>query len=195
MKRLAASITEEGLISGYGSIFGAVDSYGSVMMPGCFADSLAKHSADGTAPKGLWQHEFESPILVWTEVAEDETGLRCSGKLILEVEKAREALALYKSGAIEGLSIGFDYVDREDVPPDEAAARGFDLDPERVNPETGMFEFVHAADLWEISLVTFNSCPDAVVDEVRRQDVPHDDAAWRDLQLALAERGDRLRRF
>lgn len=189
------AVTDAGEISGYGSIFGAVDTYGSIMMPGCFANSIARHKADGTMPKGLWQHDADFPILAWTAISEDEVGLRCDGRLILEVEKAREAHALAKANAIDGLSIGFEYVEKEDVSPEDAAARGLVLDASLVNPETGLFELVHDVDLWEISIVTFNSCPEALIDEVRapRADAGHFD--WAALSTALMHRGQRLRRL
>lgn len=191
----SSSVTDAGVISGYGSIFGVVDTYGSVMMPGCFATSLATYAAAGKAPPMCWQHELETPIGAWTSLSEDSTGLLCTGQLVLEVEKAREALALLKASVIDGLSIGFEYVDREDVSPEEAAARGLNLDAAFVNPETGCFEFVHEVDLWEISVVTKPSCPEAEIDEVRAPQRAPATLDWSQIASALSQRGEALRRF
>lgn len=186
----ATTVTDEGVFSGYGSIFNVADSYGSVMMPGCFARSLAAHAADGTMPKMLWQHYSEWPIGVWTSIVEDDIGLRCEGKLILEVAQAREAHALMKAGAIDGLSIGFDFVDLEPVSPEEAAARGLDLDPNAVNPKTRMYDLTYDAALWEVSPVTFNATPGALVDDVRSvKPLPVSDDMLV-LSAALARRND-----
>ncbi|WP_236697151.1 HK97 family phage prohead protease [Sphingomonas sp. Leaf257] len=38
------------VFSGYGAVFGNVDSYGDVIAPGAFAKSLTEHQAAGTTP-------------------------------------------------------------------------------------------------------------------------------------------------
>jgi HK97 family phage major capsid protein/HK97 family phage prohead protease len=99
---------EAGLLSGYASLFeGEPDSYGDVIARGAFARSLAEHGAAGTAPLMLWQHDPSEPIGVWIELHEDGTGLAVTGRLILETRRGREAYALLKAGALNGLSIGF----------------------------------------------------------------------------------------
>lgn len=101
------NLSEDGTFEGYGSVSGNVDSYGDRVMPGAFAASLAKHRQDGTKVLMLWQHSTHEPIGVWDELAEDGKGLWGKGRLILEVQKAREVYALMKNGAIGGLSIGY----------------------------------------------------------------------------------------
>jgi HK97 family phage prohead protease len=73
---------------------------------------------------------------VWLELVEDFRGLRARGKLIPDVARARELLALLRAGAIDGLSIGFRTV------------RG------RIDPATRVRRILDL-DLWEISIVTF----------------------------------------
>ena len=68
-------------------------------------DGLQRHAEAGTLPKMLWQHDQTQPVGAWSEVVEDDTGLRCAGSLILDVAKAQEAYALLKAGAIDGLSM------------------------------------------------------------------------------------------
>ena len=100
-------LSEDGTFTGYGSVNGNVDSYGERVMPGAFAGSLAKHKREGTNVLMLWQHNPNEPIGVWEDLAEDAKGLWGKGRLIMEVQKAREVHALMKANAIGGLSIGY----------------------------------------------------------------------------------------
>src|SRR5690554_514968 len=68
-------VSDEGTFTGYGSIFGNVDAYGEKVMPGAFANSLAKHRQKGTSPLMFWQHNPSEPIGVWSDLAEDGKGL------------------------------------------------------------------------------------------------------------------------
>jgi HK97 family phage prohead protease len=125
------AVSEDGLFSGYGSVFGVVDSYQEVVAPGAFKESL-----DGRMPSLLWQHRSGEPIGVYSTVKEDSVGLHVEGKLALKTTRGAEAYELLKMGAISGLSIGF--MTRED---------SYD----RV---TGI-RTLKKVDLWEVSLVTF----------------------------------------
>lgn len=105
---------EAGVIEGYASLFGGEpDSYGDTIAKGAFAGSLAEHKAARTAPLMLWMHDPSEPIGVWHEVREDASGLAVKGRLILETVRGREAHALLKAGALNGLSIGFRVRDAE----------------------------------------------------------------------------------
>ena len=162
---------EEGVIEGFGSVFGQEDAYGDVVVPGAFAASLAEHRAANTMPAMLWQHRQDMPIGVWESMEEDQRGLRVKGRLAMDVAQAREAFALVKAGAIPGLSIGF--MTKED-----------DYDP-KTNIRT-----VRAVDLWEVSLVTFPAAKSARVTRVKAADVdqllkPSDAERW--LRDALPE--------
>ncbi len=125
------AVSDDGLFSGYGSVFGVVDSYKEVVAPGAFKESL-----EGRLPALLWQHRSSEPIGVYTEVKEDPVGLHLQGKLALKTSRGAEAYELLKMGAISGLSIGF--VPREDS----------------YDKVTGI-RTLKKLDLWEVSLVTF----------------------------------------
>ena len=125
------AVDDSGVFSGYGSVFGVVDSYEEVVAPGAFKESL-----EGRVPSLLWQHRSGEPIGVYTSVKEDAVGLHVEGKLALKTTRGAEAYELLKMGAISGLSIGF--MTRED---------SYD----RV---TGV-RTLKKVDLWEVSLVTF----------------------------------------
>lgn len=93
---------DEGKISGYGAVFGNVDSYGDRILKGAFTESLKS-----TKPKMLWQHDMYNPIGVWDEIYEDEKGLYVEGRLATGSAQGADAYALAKMGALDGLSIGY----------------------------------------------------------------------------------------
>jgi len=189
----AEKLTEDGTFEGYGSVFGIVDTYGTIMLPGCFKRTLSEHASEGTRPKGLWQHDWNKPIITWLELSEDNYGLKCKGKFVQGVQQAAEGHILMKAGEIDGLSQSFGEVAWQDLPPDEAAAlcgREF-TDRELSYLPTdgeyrGTFRCFTDVDLWEISQVTFQSCAPAKADTVRA--VAMSAGTTPELIAALAER-------
>lgn len=141
-------VSEEGTFTGYGSIFGNLDSYGEKVLPGAFGESLARHKREGTKPLMLWQHNPDEPIGVWDDLAEDGTGLKGTGRLVLETGRGREAHALLKAGAIRGLSIGY---------------REVEVEPDGNN------RLLKKLDLMEISVVSFPANRRARVESVKSE--------------------------
>ncbi|MCB1370222.1 MAG: HK97 family phage prohead protease [Rhodobacteraceae bacterium] len=137
------ALKDETEIAGYASIFGAADHGGDVVQPGAYGASLASLAKAGRGVKMLWQHDPSRPIGVWDEVREDKRGLFVRGRLLPEVQAGREALALLKAGAIDGLSIGYRTV--------------------RSEKAAGGKRLLHEIELWEVSLVTFPMLSDARV--------------------------------
>lgn len=143
-----------GTFEGYGSVFGVKDSYGDIVEPGAFADSIASWRARGKLPPMLWQHKASEPIGVYTEMREDSRGLYVEGRLLVEDDPlAKRALAHIKAGSIGGLSIGF-----------MVGAEG-----ERYDKATGI-NHLTKLDLWEVSPVTFPANIEAGFDGVRSAD-------------------------
>ena len=138
-------ISDEGYFSGYGSVFDVVDDWDDVIVRGAFAETLRKKT-----PVMLWQHDSSNPIGVYEKIYEDDIGLWLEGRLLLDIEKGREAHILLKNRAIRGLSIGFLPLAWED----EMRSRK-------------KIRVLKDIDLWEVSLVTFPANPKAVVDEVK----------------------------
>jgi uncharacterized protein len=139
-------VSDEGTFTGYGSIFGNVDSYGEKVVAGAFGESLARHQREGTKPLMLWQHDPWTPIGVWEELAEDGKGLKGKGRLLQGVKAADEALIMLKNGAVQGLSIGYREVETE---PD------------------GNIRLLKKLDLLEISIVSFPANRRARVETVK----------------------------
>jgi hypothetical protein len=143
------SVEADGSFAGYASRFNVVDLGRDLVLPGAFAASLAARGPRGI--KMLFQHDPAEPIGVWQEVREDAWGLFARGRVLPEVERGREVLALMRAGALDGLSIGF------------RAVEG------RTDPKSGVRR-LHKIDLWEISVVTFPMLPEARVSAVKRDD-------------------------
>ncbi|NIE95180.1 HK97 family phage prohead protease [Acinetobacter sp. Tr-809] len=102
------SVQEDGFFSGYGAVFGNIDWYNDVILPGAFTASLAKWRAKNKMPPVLWNHNDSEPIGIYTNIYEDEKGLFVEGKLLIDdVPRAKSTHALLKAGAIDGLSIGY----------------------------------------------------------------------------------------
>ncbi len=158
----------DGTLDGYGSVFNVRDSYDDVIAPGAFAASLKAHIAAGTMPAMLWQHEADSPIGIWTEMAEDSKGLRVKGQLCLDTVRGKEAHALLKVGALNGLSIGF-----------VSKQWAYDRDTE--------IRTLTEIDLWEVSLVTFPANGASRVTGVKT--APDDIATPKDAERILREAG------
>ena len=125
-------------ITGYGSVFGNLDSHGDIVQAGAFLNSKRK-------PKMLWQHRFDDPIGVWTDVKEDNHGLHVTGKFA-NTQKAMEVRELIKIGAVSGLSIGYRTLQSED---------------------TKQGRVLKELDLYEISIVTLGSNELATIDTVK----------------------------
>jgi len=139
-------VSGDGSFSGYASLFGAVDLGRDVIEPGAFAASLKRRGASDV--RMLYQHDPDQPIGRWLSIREDSRGLHVEGKLALGVARAREVHELMKSGALDGLSIGFQTLRA------------------RSEAKAGVRRIL-SADLWEISVVTFPMQPGARVTAVK----------------------------
>jgi HK97 family phage prohead protease len=138
--RPAAAIAPDGTVEGYASLFGEIDQARDMVMPGAFDASLRKRGVRRVPM--LFQHDPSEPIGVWLDLHEDMHGLYARGRLIPEVVRARELMALLEAGTSDGLSIGFRTI------------KG------RLDPKTRIRK-LFAIDLWEISIVTFPLLPGA----------------------------------
>ncbi|WP_250528835.1 HK97 family phage prohead protease [Caballeronia sp. ATUFL_F1_KS4A] len=143
------SVDESGYFSGYGSVFGNVDSYGEIVAPGSFKKSLAEIKSSGRALPILWQHNTNTPIGSWSGLKEDDHGLFGEGELWLsDSPSAKIAYRGMKAKAITGLSIGY-YVNNSSF-----------------NEKTGERTLIEL-DLVEISIVTNPANPEARVEAVK----------------------------
>jgi HK97 family phage prohead protease len=163
---LQLKASEDGTVEGYGSVFGVRDNYDDIIAAGAFAASLQAHKAAGTMPAMLWQHDPGEPIGIWLDMSEDGNGLRVKGRLALDTTRGREAHALLKMGAINGLSIGF-----------MSKQWSYDTDTD--------VRTLTEIDLWEVSMVTFPANEKARITNVKSAEL----ATPKDAEKALREAG------
>ena len=140
---------EEGIFTGYGSVFGNEDQGNDIVQKGAFTKSLNERPASKV--KMLFQHKTDEPIGVFEEIREDEKGLFVKGRLALKTQKGRETYELLKMGALDGMSIGFR------------------ADPQKqgYNENKRGVRTLKEVDLMEISLVTFPMNEEAMVESVK----------------------------
>lgn len=148
--------------TGYGAVFGNIDSYGDVIKKGAFARTIHEAKTTGQWPAMLEQHggwgmtaSDLTPIGVWTDLEEDEVGLKVAGKFA-PTPRGQEMHALMKMTprpAINGLSIGY--------LPIKWTNRSKPEEPRRTLEEVKLFE---------ISPVTFPANGKARVGSVKAAD-------------------------
>lgn len=156
------ALTEEGEFEGYASTFGNVDRGGDIVEAGAFAKTLTKGAGK---IKMLFQHDPAQPLGKWLDAKEDKRGLFVKGKLNLEVQRAKEVLALMRDGAIDSMSIGFRTI------------------KQAVGDKPNVYRKLLEVDLWEISLVTFPMNDKALVRNVK------ENVSIRDVEKVLRDAG------
>lgn len=164
---------DSGLFSGYGSVFGTVDSYNEVVAPGAFIDSIEETKKKGRTLPVLWQHRSGEPIGDWdiNSLKEDDHGLLGDGQLWLDdAPYAKIALRGMKSKAITGLSIGY-YVLESNL-----------------NDKTGV-RTLTKLDLVEISIVTTPANDDARIDAIKARVAHGNLPSLPDFEKLLREAG------
>lgn len=133
---------------GHGSIFGNEDLGGDVVMPGAFNRSLNKHQETGSLPQMFWMHNPEKVLGKWTEMSEDDSGLRVKG-VLADTPLGNEIRTLLKMDAVKGLSIGYSTVDSD-----------YDRSGVRMLKDL---------ELWEVSVVSLPMNPLAQVAHAKSQ--------------------------
>lgn len=150
-------VDSDGQITGYGSVFNNVDQGGDIVLPGAFAKTCEACRTKGYKIKMLWQHDPAQPIGIWHTAKEDERGLFLQGRILADVARGKEAIALTRAGAIDGLSMGYKV-----------------LDQEYRETDRGTYRELKEVDVWETSLVTFPMNTEARVTDVKQLQSPRD---------------------
>jgi HK97 family phage prohead protease len=177
------AVTEDGLVEGYASVFNVIDSEGDIVAPGAFKRTINLWKMKGRAVPVLWQHDAATPIGVTKSINEDENGLKITAQLVMPVQKAQEAYALAKAGALGGMSIGFT------VP-----RMAEDNQPAAVYDEERNARVFREVRLWEYSMVTFPANEAAVITAVKSDPLLTDlRDTLRQLKSSLEEQTNILR--
>ena len=163
--------------TGYGAVFGNLDSYGDVIEKGAFKKTIREAKRTGNWPAMLMQHggwamsaDDLTPVGIYTELDEDDNGLLVTG-VIADTQRGNEALGLMKMKprpALTGLSIGY-------------RAKKFTMGTKPEEPRRTL----HEVELVEISLVTFPANPKARIGSIKSAG----GLTIRDAESALREAG------
>lgn len=140
-----------GVITGYFSIFGNVDSDGDIVMPGAFKKSIKENGPDSEHPRilHLYQHDPYQVLGKPSVLKEDKKGLYFESK-IAETTLGKDVLQLYRDKILTEHSIGFNIVKRE---VDEAKE----------------IQKLTELKLWEGSTVSWGANMEALVGEVKAE--------------------------
>jgi HK97 family phage prohead protease len=106
---------DEGIVEAIVSVFNNVDSVGDRVKFGFFDESLS-----AKMPKGVWQHDWNTPVAKTLEARElmagdallpanlrDLGGLYIKGKFNMNTQAGRETFSNIKEGIIDEFSIGY----------------------------------------------------------------------------------------
>lgn len=157
-----ASGAKEGAFSGYGAVFGNVDSYGDVIERGAFKETLRNWEVKGKLPPMLLQHgggflagaDDMLPVGKWNSMEENAKGLKVEGELFaMGTERGQYIYEGLKAGTLDGLSIGFE-------------VKEFIAGTKPGEPRRKLTNI----DLWELSIVTFPANDKARVGSVKAAD-------------------------
>lgn len=164
-----------GEFSGYASIFGNKDAYGTSFAKGAFKRTLREWEDRGKYPPMLLQHgagflggaDDDVPIGKYTHMEENSKGLKVEGKLFaLGTDRGQYLLEAMREGALDGLSVAF-------------FPRKFEAGTKPDQPRMTYTD----VDLREVSVVTFPANDRARIGNVRSMTV----GELRDLEMALRD--------
>lgn len=133
----------EGIIKGYASIFGNIDSDGDVMDRGAYTKTLQESKE---RVKFLWQHDMGMPLGKVMDVYEDEKGLPFEAK-ISDTELGRDAKTLISDGVLNEFSVGFM--------------------PIKVEKGSDGYNHIKEVKLFEFSLVTLAANSEAIMTDYK----------------------------
>lgn len=96
------------------SVFGNVDSFGDVVMPGAFTATLEDWRTKGRPIPVVWSHEWDDPFSIIgavDEARETDAGLVVKATLDLDNPKAVQVYRLLMAGTVAQFSFAFDIDD------------------------------------------------------------------------------------
>jgi HK97 family phage prohead protease len=138
---------DKGYLAGYFSTFNNKDRVGDIIRAGAFTKTLKERK-----PKVLYYHDPTRPIGVVVDAWEDQKGLFGVIKLNTDTQLGMETYNLYKSGAMDSFSIGFQLEKYEVITDKVTGYKSFDIKEVK---------------LMEVSAVTFPANEMAVVTAVK----------------------------
>ena len=101
--------TAAGVVKGYGSVFGNVDSDGDVINKGAYKKTIQEN---GQRIKYLYQHDMDKPLGKMIHLEEDDKGLMFEAQ-IPKTQLGKDVVELMKAGVITENSVGILPIQKE----------------------------------------------------------------------------------
>jgi hypothetical protein len=150
---LKAKEDDAGMIAGFFSTYDEEpDSYGDIIKPGAFTETIAKRKETGHPFPLCFNHDF-SAIIGAVDVIEDTEKGPYIEAHFLDTEQAQDVRKMLQSGAIYQFSFAYDVLGAEN-PTDEQKKKG-------------ITNVLTALEVFEISVVTVPANQNAVATEVK----------------------------
>ena len=152
-KTIELKANEAGKVAGFFSTYDKTpDSYGDIIEPGAFTETLEKRKATGHPFPLCLNHDFSVVIGACDSIEEKEKGPFVEASLF-DTDRAQEVRTWLKSGAIYQFSFAYDVLQRRDPTEEEKKA--------------GVMNVLQKIELFEVSIVTVPANQNAVVTEVK----------------------------
>ena len=98
-----------GIVKGYASVFGNIDSDGDIIMRGAYKKTIQENRS---RIKYLYQHDLEKPLGKMIHLEEDDKGLIFEAE-IPKTQLGKDVIELMKAGVITENSVGIMPIQRE----------------------------------------------------------------------------------
>jgi len=98
-----------GIVKGYGSIFGNVDSDGDIIRRGAYSKTIKEN---GYRVKYIYQHDMNKPLGKMVNLYEDEKGLMFEAS-VPKTQLGKDVIELMKAGVITENSVGILPIQKE----------------------------------------------------------------------------------
>lgn len=145
--------SDDGIIEGYFSTYDETpDSYGDIIKPGAFTETIEKREASGHPFPLCFNHDFSSIIGAVDSVEDTEKGPFIKAHF-LDTQLAQDVRKMLQSGAIYQFSFAYDVLGWER--------------PTDAQQKQGIFNILTKLEVFEISVVTVPANQNAVVTEVK----------------------------
>lgn len=155
---------EQGIIKGYASVFGNVDSDGDIIDKGAYTKTLSENRE---RIKFLWQHRMDMPLGKVMSVEEDAIGVPFEAK-ISNTQLGEDAKTLIRDGVLNEFSVGFM--------------------PIKMQKESDGYNHIKEIKLYEFSLVTLASNQMARMTDYKGITSPNDVVVKLDSIISLANK-------
>lgn len=150
---LVKSAEDAGKISGYFSTYDKTpDSYGDIIEPGAFTETLAKRKETGHPFPLCWNHDLDQIIGTVDTIEDTEKGPLMTASFF-DTPLAQEKREIVKSGCVYQFSFAYAVTGWREPTADEKAA--------------GVMNVLTGVDLFEVSIVPIPANQNAVMTEVK----------------------------